>query len=100
MPRTGDVVAHWHHFAQNFNISTLEFYQTVEATLTSKEAPIRPQRIDWAEAGILSAKREYLRATYGRYSFDIAALPFGRDFFFSWWLTRRRPWPVIQYTKD
>ena len=73
MPRTGDVVAHWHYFAQDFNTSTLEFYRNVEATLTAKEAPIRLQRIDWAEGGILSAKREYLRATYGRYSFDIAA---------------------------
>ena len=91
MPRPGEVVAHWHQFVEEFNTSTLEFYKDVEAALTSKEAPVRPQRIDWAEGGILSAKREYLRATYGRFSLDIAAFPFGRDFFFSWWLTRRRP---------
>lgn len=91
MPRPGEVVAHWHHFVEDFNTSTLDFYKSVEQILTAKEAPVRPQRIDWAESGILSAKREYLRATYGRYSFDIAAFPFGRDFFFSWWLTRRRP---------
>jgi hypothetical protein len=59
--------------------------------LVAKEAPVRPQRVDWSEGGLLSAKREYLRATYGRYSFDICAAPFGKDFFFSWWLTRRRP---------
>lgn len=57
----------------------------------TKESPVRPTRIDWAEGGLLSAKREYLRATYSRYSFDIAAFPFGDDFFFSWWLTKRRP---------
>jgi hypothetical protein len=91
MPRPGDVVAHWHHFVEDFNTSSLEFYSALEATLLVKQAPVRPQRIDWAEGGILSAKREYLRATYGRYSFDIAAFPFGRDFFFSWWLTKRRP---------
>jgi hypothetical protein len=64
--------------------------QAVEETLRAKEAPVRPQRIDWSEGGLLTAKREYLRATYGRYSFDICAAPFGKDYFFSWWLTKRR----------
>ena len=91
MARPGEVISHWHHFVEDFNTSTLEFYRHVEETLNQKEAPVRPQRTDWSEGGLLSAKREYLRATYGRYSFDICAAPFGKDFFFSWWLTRRRP---------
>src|SRR5205814_777575 len=39
----------------------------------------------------LSAKRDYLRISYGRYSFDLCAAPFGRDYFFSWWLVQRQP---------
>ena len=91
MPRPGEVISHWHHFVEDFNTSTLDFYKSVEETLTAKESPVRPTRIDWAESGILSAKREYLRVTYNRYSFDVAAFPFGRDYFYSWWLTTRRP---------
>jgi hypothetical protein len=91
MARPGEVVSHWHHFVEDFNTSSLDFYRNVEDALTKKESPVRPSRIDWSESGILSAKREYLRATYNRYSFDIAAFPFGHDYFFSWWLTKRRP---------
>lgn len=90
MPRSGEVISHWHHFVEDFNTSTLDFYRSVEQTLVAKESPVKPTRVDWAESGVLSARREYLRATYGRYSFDIAAFPFGKDFFFSWWLSRRR----------
>ena len=91
MARTGDLISHWHHFVEDFNTSTLDFYASLEEVLQAKEAPVRPTRLDWSEGGILSAKRQYLRATYGRYSFDVCAAPFGRDFFFSWWLSRRRP---------
>src|SRR5690348_16021840 len=91
MPRPGDVISHWHHFVEDFNTSTLDFYKSVEQTLIAKESPVRPARVDWTESGALSGKREYLRASYGRYSFDIAAFPFGNDFFFSWWLSKRRP---------
>jgi hypothetical protein len=91
MARPGEVISHWHHFVEDFNTSTVEFYINLEEVLNSKEAPVKPQKLDWSEGGILSAKRQYLRATYGRYSFDICAAPFGKDFFFSWWLTKRRP---------
>ena len=91
MPRSAEVISHWHHSVENFNTSTLDFHRAIESTLADKEAPIRPERIDYHESGVLSAKREYLRLSYGRYSFDISAVPFGKDFFFSWWLVRRLP---------
>src|SRR4051812_24058891 len=65
MARPGEVISHWHHFVEDFSTSTLDFYKGIEETLTAKDAPVRPQRIDWAESGVFSAKREYLRATYG-----------------------------------
>ena len=49
------------------------------------------ERITVSESGILSAKREYLRVRYGRLYFDICGAPFGKDFFFSWWLVKRTP---------
>lgn len=43
-------------------------------------------RITHKEAGILSAKREYLRVKHFNLVFDVCAAPFGKDFFISWWL--------------
>jgi hypothetical protein len=91
MARVGAVVSHWHHSVEDFNTSTLEFYKSIETTLSIKDAPVRPERIDYHESGVLAAKREYLRISYARYSFDIGAAPFGKDFFFSWWMVRRVP---------
>lgn len=91
MPKPAEVISRWHYSVENFNTSTLEYFQSIEGTLTQKAAPVRPERVDYHESGVLSAKREYLRVSYGRYSFDIAAFPFGQDFYFSWWLVRRLP---------
>jgi hypothetical protein len=68
------------------------FYKSVMETLKAKGAPnVSTERIDWNESGILSAKRVYLRVSYGRLSFDLCAAPFGKDYFFSWWLVKRQP---------
>jgi len=91
MARAGEVVSHWHYSIENFNTSTMEFFKAIEATLVIKQAPVCPERIDYHESGVLSAKREYLRVSYARFSFDIGAAPFGNDFFFSWWMVRRVP---------
>jgi hypothetical protein len=89
MTRSDDL-SHWHHSVENFNTSALEFFKAIEETLAEKKAPVRSERVEHAEGGVLSAKREYLRLSHGRYSFDICAAAFGSDFFFSWWLGRRR----------
>ena len=92
MPKAAEVISHWHHSLEDFTTSGAEFYRSVEATLKAKEAPaVTTQMVEWRESGILSASREYLRISYGRYSFDLCAAPFGRDYFFSWWLVKRQP---------
>lgn len=92
MSQSVEVISHWHHSVENFTTSAMEFYKSVEESLKAKEAPnVRIERIDWSESGILSAKREYLRISYGRFSFDLCAAPFGKDYFFSWWLVKRQP---------
>jgi hypothetical protein len=94
---SAEVISHWHHSVENLTASALEFYRAVEDTLTSKESPTKIDRIDWRESGVLSAKREYLRVCYGRYAFEICAAPFGKDYFFSWWLTKRNPDMALLY---
>jgi hypothetical protein len=92
MASSVEVISHWHHSLEDFNTSALDFYRAVEETLKTKEAPaVTTSRVDWHESSVFSAKREYLRISYGRFSFDLCAAPFGKDFFFSWWLVKRGP---------
>ena len=86
-----DVVSHWYHLTENFRMSSLDFYTAVEKALDRRSLPgIDMSRVSWKEGGIGTARREYLRVTRGRLSFDVCAAPFGNSFFFSWWLTRVR----------
>lgn len=60
------------------------FYKSVEEALKERNVPgLDVSRVEFAEGGLLSAKREYLRLTRERQIFDICAAPFGTGFFFS-----------------
>ncbi len=92
MAQSVEVISHWHQSVEGLSTSTLAYYESVEKALRDKEVPdLRIERISANEHGLLSAKREYLRVSYGRLSFDIGGAPFGKDFFFSWWLVKRTP---------
>lgn len=92
MAQSAEVISHWHQSVDGLNTSTLDFYAAVEKALREKEvADLRIERIEVPEHGILSAQRLYLGVSYGRLRFDICAAPFGKDFFFSWWLVKRTP---------
>jgi hypothetical protein len=87
-----EVISHWHQSVEGLSTSTLEYYAAVEKALRDKQVPeLQIERTTISESGILSAKREYLRVRYGRLNFDICGAPFGKDFFFSWWLVKRTP---------
>ena len=92
MSQSVEVISHWHQCVDELSTSTLDYYAAVEKALQDKQVPeLRIERTIASESGILSAKREYLRVRYGRLSFDICGAPFGKDFFFSWWLVKRTP---------
>lgn len=92
MAQSAEVISHWHQSVDGLSTSTLAFYADIEKALREKEVPdLRIERIAASERGILSAKREYLAVSYGRLQFDICGAPFGKDFFFSWWLVKRAP---------
>jgi hypothetical protein len=79
-----DVIDHWYALVPDFNSSTKEFYESVEKGLKGREVPgLEIFHIDFAEGGIMSSKREYLRMTRERLVFDICAAPFGKAYFFS-----------------
>ncbi len=79
-----EVMEHWYALVPGFNISGKEFYSAIEAELKAREVPgLDIAYVDFAEGGMLSQKREYLRMTRERLVFDICAAPFGTAFFFS-----------------
>ena len=84
-----EVISHWYLLIENFETSGMEFYVAVEEALKERSVPdIKLSRVEWQEGGLATAKREYLRVQRSRLAFDVCAAPFGKGFFFSWWLAR------------
>lgn len=82
--RKADVLDHWIAFVENFDLSSTEFYTSVEASLKDKQVPgMEMSRIEFSEGSVLSDKRTYLRMVRERLVFDVCAAPFGKTFFFS-----------------
>ena len=82
--KRAEVLSHWYSLVPNFNSASKEFYEAVEKELKERQVPgLDITRAEFAEGGLLSGKREYLRMTRERLVFDICAAPFGTSYFFS-----------------
>lgn len=89
------VLSNWATLVENMQASPKEFYSQVEEFVKKRDIPeLQISRIMWKESGVLSADREYLRLTRGRYLYDICAAPFGTGFFFSSWMAEKSPSPI------
>ena len=78
------VIRHWRAFAESFHMAPSVFYSALEEEIKSREIPgLDLKKVEWAEGGILSFQRTYLRLTRERLVFDICAAPFGKGYFFS-----------------
>ena len=78
------VQEHWYVPLMDFRISTQEFYAAVEKELAERKVPdLEISRTEFAEGGLLSAQRQYLRLRRERLIFDICSAPFGTSWFFS-----------------
>lgn len=74
----------WYVVLLDFEASTEEFYSAIEQDLAAREVQgLELSRIEYAEGGILSAKRAYLRMQRERLLFDVCSAPFGTSWFFS-----------------
>lgn len=81
------ILSHWHHRFDIIPFSPQEFYQGIVDSLKAKEINhVSISRISYAQGGLLSPNREYLRIQYKTYIYDICAAPFAKGFFVSWWL--------------
>ena len=82
--KKADVLSHWFSVVDGFQLSSTDFYRAVEDELAARQVPgLTILRVDFAEGGILSDKRVYLRMLRERLVFDVCAAPFGRAYFFS-----------------
>ena len=69
--KQSNVISHWHQLIENFQTSSLGFYQSVEAAIKTRQVPESNQtRVEHKEGGLASANREYLRLQRGKYAFD------------------------------
>jgi hypothetical protein len=85
-----DIISNWYYLSEGLQASSKDFYAAVDQALQARQIPkIGLTRIELAEGGPFSAKREYLRVVWKDYLFDICGAPFGNGFFFSWWLGQR-----------
>lgn len=83
-PRQTAVLNHWIAFADGFDHSPQEFYANVGKQLEARRIPgMDISHVEFAEGGILSGKRIYMRMLRERLAFDACAAPFGAGFFFS-----------------
>lgn len=74
----------WLHSASEFNLDPQEFYGRVEKHLEDQKIPgMEISRVEFAEGGLLSGQRQYLRLMRERFAIDTCAAPFGTNYFFS-----------------
>jgi hypothetical protein len=79
------ILGHSYYHFEDLQLSSKEFYQSIEDTIKSYEYPnLAIARVNYNEGGILSSSREYLRIKRNDYLFYVCAAPFGRSFFISW----------------
>jgi len=82
--KKGEVLNHWIAFVDGFNHPPQDFYSEVERQLAARRIPsMEITRVEFAEGGLLSDKRIYLRMLRERLAFDTCAAPFGNGYFFS-----------------
>ncbi len=82
--KTGDVLDHWVAFHPDFSYSPQDFYAAIEKELAARKIPgMEISQEEFAEGGLLSEKRIYLRLMRERLTLYTCAAPFGTGYFFS-----------------
>jgi hypothetical protein len=82
--KRGDLLGHWIAFLDNFSFSPQEFYAAIDKELHERRIPgLTISREEFAEGGMLSDKRIYLRLFRERLAIYACASPFGTGYFFS-----------------
>lgn len=82
--KRGEILDGWIYSAEGLSLSTQEFYAAVEQQVAAQKIPdLEVSREEFAQGGLLSNQRQYLRLMRERLTIDTCAAPFGTHFFFS-----------------
>jgi hypothetical protein len=82
--KRGTLVNHWIVSAAEFSLSPGEFYELLEKELSARKFPsVEISRVEFAEGGLMSDQRLYLRFMRERLAVDVCAAPFGTEYFFA-----------------
>jgi len=80
----GEILDEWIYSAEGLSLSGPDFYATVEKQLEGQKIPnLEVSRVEFAQGGLLSNQRQYLRLMRERLAIETCAAPFGAHFFFS-----------------
>jgi hypothetical protein len=80
----GEILDEWIYSAEGLSLSGPDFYATVEKQLEGQKIPnLEVSRVEFAQGGLLSNQRQYLRLMRERLAIETCAAPFGVHFFFS-----------------
>ena len=82
--KRGEILDEWIYSAEGLSISGQDFYAAIEKRLDAQKIPgLEVSRVEFAQGGLLSNQRQYLRLMRERLAIDTCAAPFGSHFFFS-----------------
>src|SRR5438132_6546648 len=82
--KKGEILDHWIAFHDTLSFPPQEFYAAIENELTARKIPsMEMSREEFAEGGLLSDKRIYIRLFRERLALYTCAAPFGTGYFFS-----------------
>jgi hypothetical protein len=86
LKRINNIQSHGHRLFEHFPCSPQELYEVIEQEVLQREIDgVSLKSVYYAEGGVFSPNREYLRISFGKYVFDICAAPFAKQLFVSWW---------------
>jgi hypothetical protein len=82
--KKGEILGHWIAFHDNFGFPPQDFFDAIQKELEARKFPgMEISHEEFAEGGLLSDKRIYLRLFRERLALYTCAAPFGTGYFFS-----------------
>jgi hypothetical protein len=82
--RRGEILDQWLYSVEGFSYPPQDFYAAVEREMEGRKIPgMAVRREEFAEGGLLSDQRTYLRLMRERFAIVVCAAPFGSIYFFS-----------------
>lgn len=82
--KKGELLDHWIAFHDSLALPPQDFYESIEKALQARKVPgMEISREEFAEGGLVSDRRIYLRLFRERLAIYTCAAPFGAGYFFS-----------------